>query len=220
MVAPRRVALIFDMDNTLIGSQIDFLAIRRALVALLRAAGAVLDADEVLMPLPLAQLAAIGSAHDCAHGTDLARRIWEIIEAHEATGLRNAPPLDKADEVLAALRARGFRIAILTNSGRAGALEALRLAGLIECAETIVARDDVRAMKPAGDGVGEAVRRLGDIKQAYVIGDSWIDGAAAAQAGALFIAYRRAAEDFKDRGIRPWRTIEHLSELLTLDFSA
>ena len=63
------------------------------------------------------------------------------------------------------------------------------------------------------------VRRLGDLERVYVIGDSWIDGAAAAQAGARFIAYRRAATDFADRGVVPWRSIGHLSELLTLDFS-
>jgi phosphoglycolate phosphatase len=219
VIAAHRVALVFDMDNTLIGSRIDFAALRRSVIALLRAAGAVHQPDQALMPLALAQLIAIGSAHDCTHGTTLASRLWEIVETHEAAGLRDAPPLDEAGQILTALRARGFRIAILTNSGREGALGALRLAGLIDCAETIVARDDVRAIKPAGDGVGEAVRRLGDVERVYMIGDSWIDGAAAAEAGARFIAYRRAARDFADRGVRPWRSIGHLSELLTLDFS-
>ena len=219
MIAAQRVALIFDMDNTLIGSRIDFAALRRSVIGLLRAAGAVRQSDEDLMPLAMAQLIAIGSAHDCAHGTTLAGRIWELVEVHEAAGLRYAPPLDEAGQILTALRARGFRIGILTNSGRRGALGALRLAGLIDCAETIVARDDMRAIKPAGDGVGEVVRRLGDVERVYVIGDSWIDGAAAAEAGARFIAYRRAATDFADRGVRPWTSIGHLSELLTLDFS-
>ena len=67
--------------------------------------------------------------------------------------------------------------------------------------------------------VGEAVRRLGSIDLTYVIGDSWIDGAAAAASGARFIAYRRTAEDLRDRSIEPWRTIAHLSELLTIDLT-
>ena len=219
VISSERVALIFDMDNTLIGSRIDFAALRRSVIGLLRAAGAVRHSEEELMPLAFAQLIAIGSAHDCAHGTTLAGRIWEIVEVHEAAGLHDAPPLDAAAEILNALRARGFRIAILTNSGRKGALGALRLAGLIDCAETIVARDDMPAMKPAGDGVGEVVRRLGDVDRVYVIGDSWIDGAAAAEAGARFIAYRRAIQDFAERGVLPWKSISHLSELLTIDFS-
>ena len=217
MIDAGRIALIFDMDNTLIGSQIDFPAIRRALIALLRAAGAVQEPDDALMRRAIAQLVAIGAGHDRTHSTAMTSRMWEVIEAHEAQGLLGAPPLDDAGDVLAALRARGFRIAILTNSGRAAALVALREAKLLDNAEVLVARDDVRAIKPAGDGVAEAARRLGDVERLYVIGDSWIDGAAAAASGARFIAYRRSPEELQDRGVRPWRTIAHLAELLDLD---
>ena len=90
---------------------------------------------------------------------------------------------------------------------------------MIDRAEVIVARDDVRALKPAGDGVTEAARRLGQVERLYVIGDSWIDGAAAAASGARFIAYRRPIEELRDRRVEPWRTIAHLGELLDLDLS-
>jgi len=217
MAAPGRIALIFDMDNTLIGSHIDFPAIRRSLIALLRAAGAAGEADDVLMRYALAHLIALGAAHDRVHGTAVTRRMWETIETHETDGLQHALPLDGAGEVLATLRARGFRLAILTNNGRAGALDALRAAALLEQVDVIVARDDVRALKPAGDGVTEAARRLGGIERTYVIGDSWIDGAAAAASGARFIAYRRRPEELRDRGVHPWRTIAHLADLLAID---
>ena len=219
MIDAGRIALIFDMDNTLIGSQIDFPAIRRALIALLRAAGAVQEPDDALMRRAIAQLVAIGAGHDRTHSTALISGMWQVIEAHEAQGLRGALPLDDAGDVLAALRARGFRIAILTNNGRGAALVALRAAELHDSAEVLIARDDVRALKPAGDGVAEAARRLGDVERLYVIGDSWIDGAAAAASGARFIAYRRPAAELRDRGVRPWRTITHLAELLDLDLT-
>ncbi len=147
MAAPGRVALIFDMDNTLIGSHIDFPAIRRSLIALLRAAGAAGEADDVLMRYALAHLIALGAAHDRVHGTTLTPRMWEIIETHETDGLQHALPLDGAGEVLATLRARGFRLAILTNNGRTSALDALRAAALHDQVDVIVARDDVRAMR-------------------------------------------------------------------------
>ncbi len=219
MVAPECTALIFDMDNTLIGSHIDFPAIRRSLIALLRAAGAAGEADDLLMRRALAQLVAYGAAHDRLHGTTLTGRMWEIIEAHETDGLQHALPLDGAGEVLAALRARGFRLAVLTNNGRASALDALRAAALLDRVDVIVARDDVRALKPAGDGVTEAARRLGAVERIYVIGDSWIDGAAAAASGARFIAYRRPQEELRDRGVHPWRTIAHLTDLLAIDLA-
>jgi phosphoglycolate phosphatase len=219
MAAPGQTALIFDLDNTLIGSRIDFPAIRRSLIALLRTAGAVDEPDEVLARRAIAQLVAIGTAHDLAHGTALTRRMWAIIEAHETDGLRDALPIDGARDVLGTLGARGFRIAVLTNNNRAGALDALRAAHLIDRAEVVVARDDVPALKPAGDGVTEAARRLGQVERLYVIGDSWIDGAAAAACGARFIAYRRPIEELRDRGVHPWRTITHLAELLDIDLT-
>jgi phosphoglycolate phosphatase len=154
--------------------------------------------------------------------------MWAIITEHETEGLRDAAALDGAADVLGALRSRGYRVAILTNNSRAGASVALEAAGLAGAAETVVTRDDVPSMKPAADGVVEALRRLGAAAPAerraaagaYVIGDSWIDGAAAAGAGARFIAYRRTADDLRPHGVRPWRAITHLAELLDFDFGA
>lgn len=216
MATAGRIALVFDMDNTLIGSHIDFPAIRGALVAALHGAGASNVPENALRRRAIAELVALGAAHDRAHGTALETQMWQVIELHEAAGLRDAAPLDDSPRVLGELRGRGFRTAILTNNGRNAAKAALRSAGLTDCIETIVARDDVAALKPAGDGVMEAVRRLHPVERTYVIGDSWIDGAAAAASGALFIAYRKTPDDLREHGVHPWRTIGHLRELLDL----
>ena len=208
------------MDNTVLGSHIDFAAIRRALGAMLREAGVTAQSDESLQRRGIGELVALAAAHDNARGTSLAPAMWAIISAHEAQGLRDAAALDGAAEVLAALRARGYRLAILTNNSRDAALGALETAGLAGAADAVVTRDDVAAMKPAADGAIEALRRLGPAARAYVIGDSWIDGSAAAGAGARFIAYRRTAEELRPHGLRPWRVINHLGELLNIDLGA
>lgn len=215
---PHRIGLVFDMDNTVLGSHIDFAAIRVELGAMLREAGATAEPDEALRRRAIGELVACGAAHDAARRTTLVPQMWAVISAHETEGLRDAGALDGAPDVLAALRSRGYRLAILTNNSRAGASVALRAAGLADAAETVVTRDDVAAMKPAGDGAVEALRRLGGPDRAYVIGDSWIDGAAAAAAGARFIAYRRTADELRAHGVRPWRVIHHLAELLGIDF--
>lgn len=222
MIAPEQVALVFDMDNTVLGSRIDFAAIRRALGVMLRETGAANESDEALRRHAIGELVACAAAHDAARGTAMVPRMWEIITAHETEGLRDAAALDGAADVLGTLRSRGFRVAILTNNSRAGASVALEAAGLAHAAETVVTRDDVPLMKPASDGVVEALRRLGAVHAAgaYVIGDSWIDGAAASGAGARFIAYRRTADDLRPHGVRPWRVIHHLTELLEIDFRA
>jgi phosphoglycolate phosphatase len=215
-----RVGLVFDMDNTVLGSHIDFAAIRRALGTMLREAGVTAESDEALRRMAIGELVALGAARDAAAGTDLVPAMWAVIGAHEAEGLQDAAALDGAAGVLAALRARGYRVAILTNNSRAGAMLALEAAGLAGAAETVVTRDDVVSMKPAGDGAFEALRRLDRPEHAYVVGDSWIDGAAAAAAGARYIAYRRSAGDLAPHGVRPWRVIQHLRELLDIDFES
>ena len=218
MIPPQRIALVFDMDNTLLKSRIDFLAIRRDLGALLRAGGGGEEAEEDLRLQPIAEILARGAAHDRVHGTSLVPRMWQIVAAHEVRGLQDAVPTEDAPQVLAALRGRGYRIAVLTNTGRASALRALASAGLSGCVDTVLTREDVHALKPAGDGVAEAIRRLAPIDRAYVIGDSWIDGAAAAAGGARFIAYRRPEEELQARGVRPWSVITALEELLAVRF--
>jgi phosphoglycolate phosphatase len=219
VIPPGDIALIFDMDNTVLGSHIDFAAIRRALGAMLREAGVTEDSDDTLRRRGIGELIACGAAHDRGHGTALLPAMWAIVTAHEAEGLRGAAALDGASAVLATLRARGYRLAILTNNSRTAALRALESAGLAGAADTVVTRDDVAAMKPAADGAIETLRRLGPARLAYVIGDSWIDGTAAAGAGARFIAYRRTADELRPHGLCPWRVINHLAELLDLDLA-
>lgn len=214
--SPERTALVFDMDNTLVGSRIDFAAIRRSLVALLARAGAASFPPTGLLARPIADLVSQGESFDRAHGTSLVPEMWRIIAAYELDGLRGATALDDAPAVLAALRRDGFRIAVVTNNAREAARRALQSTGLWPSVEVLVSRDDVAALKPAGDGVVEALRRLAPVERAFVIGDSWIDGAAAHVAGALFIAYRRAAEDLVAHGVRPWRVISHLGDLREL----
>lgn len=196
------------------------MAIRRSLVALLRTAGATDASDEALTRRAIPELVTCGAAHDRAHGTAMTEEMWRIIDAHERAGLVDAAALDDAPEVLRTLAARGHPVAILTNNSRDAALEALRATGLLDCALTVVARGDVSVLKPAADGMREVLRRLGvEGPSTYVVGDSWIDGAAAAATGARFIAYRRPADELRQRGITPWRTIQHLRELLDLGLS-
>src|SRR5579862_3764193 len=53
VIPPREIALVFDMDNTVLGSHIDFAAIRRTLGAMLRETGATDESDEALRRLAI-----------------------------------------------------------------------------------------------------------------------------------------------------------------------
>lgn len=213
MPLPREIALIFDLDNTLIHSAIDFMGVRHRLIDLLRAHGAAIRPREELLRLALPELVELGRAGDPGLGDQM----WEIIAAAERQGLEGAVPVEHAAQVLKALRERGHRLALLTNNARAGVAERLRTLGLEEFFEVIATRDDVSALKPAPDGITHILDRLPGIRYAYVVGDAWIDGRAAQAAGARFIGFGPKKGATLERGIRPWAWIEDLRELLQLD---
>jgi len=86
--------------------------------------------------------------------------------------------------------------------------------------DLVVTRDDMRALKPDPDGwrvISEHFGRLangaGDAREAVVVGDSWVDGVAAAKAGVSFIAYRARQEDLDRWQVTP---IVHLADLALL----
>ncbi|MDR7456398.1 MAG: HAD-IA family hydrolase [Armatimonadota bacterium] len=212
----RPTLVIFDFDNTLVDSRIDYTGLRTALADMLAEAGAPPESREALLRLPLIELVERGAALSPA----LAGRMWTRIEVAEADGLRGAGAMPYAREVLAGLRQRGFRLALLTNNARAGttaALAALDLASLLDHAVT---RDDVPRLKPDPSGVRLVLERAGPVRAAYLVGDSWIDGRAAEAAGVRFVGFGPRRADAEARGLRPWAWVTDLRELLDLAWEA
>ncbi|MDR7483486.1 MAG: HAD-IA family hydrolase [Armatimonadota bacterium] len=209
------VIVIFDLDNTLVDSSIDFAALRRALLDLWETAGPLPAPREDLVRLAIPEIVARLTAAAPA----LAPAAWALVERFEVEGLRDARPVPDAARVLATLAARGVRIAVLTNNSRAAARAALDAGGLAPYVTVLVGREDVPALKPDPAGVRQIVARLGP-GTPYVVGDSWIDAAAAAAAGVRFVGVGRRRADVEARGIRPWAWISRLEDLLTVDLRA
>ncbi|MGH2348402.1 MAG: HAD family hydrolase [bacterium] len=216
MPAPQDVALIFDFDNTLIHSTIDFRRIRRRLIRLLRDAGVTGEPDDALMQLAIPQLVELGGRRS----EPLAAQMWKVIIEEEDLGLGGAGAVEHAADVLQELAARKFRLGLLTNNRREPTLDRLTELGLRAPFGAIATRDDVAVMKPMPDGVTHLLARLGPVHRVYVIGDSWIDGQAASAAGARFIGFGRRESEVRSRGVPIWTWIADLRELLTLDLGS
>ncbi|HEY3249185.1 MAG TPA: HAD-IA family hydrolase [bacterium] len=215
MLDPAEVALLFDLDNTLIHSTIDFATIRRRLIAMLRDVGITAPDDAALMRHAIPELVDVGAQAD----PTLPERMWQAIREIEDAGMASAGLVEHADAVLAQLAARGFRLGLLTNSSRGGTEERLRALGLHAHFQALATRDHVTRMKPQPDGVHYLLGQLAGIRRAYVIGDSWIDGRAAEAAGARFIGFGSREAEVRDRGITVWAWITDLRELLGLDLA-
>lgn len=215
MPAPREIVLIFDLDNTLIHSRIDFLGVRHRLIDLLMSAGAVSAPREVLIREPIPHLVAMGEAADEALG----KAMWEIVAEAERLGLQDALPDADAAEVLRTLRSRGYRMAVLTNNARDGVLAKLGEFDLARYFDVIATRSDVAALKPSPAGVQYILGRLPGVQAAFVIGDAWIDGLAARDAGVPFIGVGARQAAALERGVQPRAWVAGLRDLLELDFT-
>jgi phosphoglycolate phosphatase len=210
--APSRV--IFDFDNTLIDSRIDFAALRARLVDQIAQVGVAEPRDELLR-LPIPQIVLRAEAVAPAIKAEL----WATIERFEEEGLRGATAMPHAAHVLAALRARGHDLAILTNNARPATARMLAHHGLSSFFDLTVTRDDVPAMKPDPAGVRFILARTTIGARVVLIGDSWIDGRAAEDAGVRFIGFGGRRADVEARGVQPWGWITDLRELLALDWT-
>ena len=71
----------------------------------------------------------------------------------------------------------------------------------------------MRALKPDADGWRVMEERFGRVDDAVVVGDSWVDGLAAAKAGVPFVAYRAREADLARWQIAP---IARLTDLAAL----
>ena len=122
--------VIFDMDNTIADSSLDFGAIRRE-IGLGPGPGPVLE-----------RLSAMAPAQR--------RRAEAILDRHEREGAMGATAIPGAPELVAWLGARGLRAGLLTRNSRASAHLTLERLGL--AFDPVLARED-GPIKPAPDAV-------------------------------------------------------------------
>jgi phosphoglycolate phosphatase-like HAD superfamily hydrolase len=97
--------------------------------------------------------------------------------------------------------------------------ERLTTWGLAPYLEVVVTRDDVPALKPAPDGIRHVLSQFRAVRQAYMIGDAWIDGQAARDVGVRFVGIGTKRAAIEARGIPIWAWVSDLPELLTLNFA-
>lgn len=180
-------ACLFDLDGTLVDSAPDLAAAANRMRAALG-----------LPPLPVERVAAfVGKGipmlvrralvDDLAGGADeaLVARALPIYEAcyAEESG-RQSVVYDGVREGLAALRAAGIPLGVVTNKAARFTGDLLRQLDLLPAFGVVVSGDTVAARKPDPLPVRHAAERLGVAPgEALMIGDSANDVAAARAAG-------------------------------------
>ncbi|MDI3299604.1 MAG: HAD-IA family hydrolase [Bacillota bacterium] len=177
--------VVFDFDDTLALTGIDFPAVKRRVAERLGAEGLWQGTPEEAAgtPLPLLVERAGGRPR-------LAAELLAMVEEAEAEGLRRLRWSPGLEATLHALRRRGLRLAVLTNNARGPVGRVLGEAGLDRFFDAVAGREDVPAMKPHPDGLLALCARLGVAPaEALFVGDSEVDQRAARQAGCAFVRF-------------------------------
>jgi phosphoglycolate phosphatase len=206
----RTAIVVFDLDNTLVHSRIDFLGIRLAIISRLVEVGALESAPADPRARAIPEWLDLAAAFDPA----LAAELWTVVDRFEREGMVHGTVEADARQTLDVLHAAGKRLAVLTNNSVGSAEAALDRFDLRAPFDLVLARERVPALKPSGAGVAKAHAALGG-GPTVVVGDAYIDGLAAQRAGvgARFVAFRTNANDLAARGVEAWTTIDALADL-------
>ena len=181
------VAAIFDVDGTLVTFSLDLRVWRRTLLDLVKRRG--FDPgglDEGSSTQAILEAVESQAAHD--KFVRLRSEVFALLDRLELEGAASATVFPDAVEVLQRLKSRGVRLCVVTNSGKAAALQSLKKADLDRFFEFVLTRDDTEKMKPRPEGILKAIEML-NVRpaDAYYIGDSRYDITAAKQAGAKVV---------------------------------
>lgn len=198
---------VFDLDHTLIRSPLDLAAMAVDMRAAL---------EQRCEPLPdRADRYRVGEiiAYCRQNAPGFESRLWELALDHERRALEDASLEPGAHDAVVGAHRLGFRTVVWTNNAREVTLAALRRFALLDGFELVVTRDEMRRLKPDPDGWRVIRERFTEIQDAVVIGDSWVDGLAAAAAGVPFVAYRPVQADLDRWKVTPIAVLADLAAL-------
>lgn len=200
--------LIFDMDNTLLQSKIDFARMTSEVTSMLSNAGFAKYAGHSVAT------SLVNFAKSADYDEQLTDMIWQRVSEIEADGLYQAVLEPGVCEALAYL-SEYAELSVLSNNRDAAVEENLERLGVSKYLSTICGRDSVPFLKPAPDGMLYVKSHYPEIILAntLTIGDAIIDAEAAAAAGIGFVSYNRSrAENWQKWGIEPLLTLHSWNE--------
>ncbi|MGD8702487.1 MAG: HAD-IA family hydrolase [Desulfosarcina sp.] len=162
-------AVLFDFDGTLTQpGALDFSVIKRAIGC----------------PQKTPVLEFMASVEDGHQRMAMARQL----DRFELAGAAASRPNLGAEHLVAFIRSRGLPVGILTRNSRASVCKALENFASLRLAhiDVMVTREDPVKIKPSGEGVLLAARKMGvDPAHLLMVGDFRFDMEAGRQAGAL-----------------------------------
>lgn len=191
---PELSAVIFDFDGTLATGRYDFQAMRDRVYELAESYGVARESLSGLYVLEAVAEAATRIDSSGGNATRFRAEADAIILDVEMRGATEAALLPGIAEALAALRRRGYRLAIVTRNSRQ-VIETITGASSISC-DAFLTREAVIRVKPHPDHLLAALSAIGCAAiEAAMVGDHPMDIAAGRAVGTATIGVLTGAGD-------------------------
>lgn len=211
-------AALFDLDGTLVETNIDFGLMKREMLALGEKYGIPASETQNLDILSIVDfiVARLMESSRVDEAEQAKQEAFEKLEQIELAHCRDARPVSGAVALLDALREARIKIAIITRScGSAARLSTAR-SGISW--DVLLTRDDVSSAKPHPEHLLRALDMLGvRPEEAIMVGDHWMDVQGGRAAGTRTVGFLSATadpDDFFDQ-VKPDLVIRGLAELIS-----
>ncbi len=200
----KQYGLIFDMDNTILDTHIDFKEMHRRTADSARRFGR----EEKGLEVPDFSAWAVAEIIKWAVEQGISQQkvdaLWQTVAEVEADGMRDIVKEQGVEAALDRLAAAGNYLVVLTNNSLRAARLAMENSGLMPYFQEVHARDEYQELKPSPKGILSIMAENPQVDAWLMLGDSWLDGQAALRAGIPFAAYGSlSAEYWREHQLRP-----------------
>jgi len=181
-----QLLIIFDLDGTLIKSNIDYEGMRIELRSVLKNFVSTEEFEQISSSYrSILELIDFIEKNDKTG--DILKDSWKFIENQELKGYETATIEDDVYPTLEKLQELNHIITILTNNSRKLTDFGLEKYGLSKYFVYVLTRDEVRNPKPDPEGLLKTIEHFNKNKEETIfIGDSWLDAETAINAGIKF----------------------------------
>ena len=187
--------IIFDLDGTLIHTSINFTVMKERMINFLEEKGF----PEGCLTPKLTTVVIIATCEEILREKgrtqeeidEVHRKLEEIMNLGELEAIQDVSEVDGVRDALQELREAGYKLAVLTRSHHAYAVEALSKIDALDLFDVILGRGETPKPKPYREALEHTAMLLSlDPKETIFVGDNHIDANSAVNAEVSFIGVK------------------------------
>ena len=192
-MAPGKIkGIVFDLDGTLIHSSIDFPKMKRHMINILEANGVpqgLLTTKDLNVEIfEKAERAWDEKGKPESERIGVRAQLEKAMNQGEIEAIATVEQVEEATETVRTLKEKGYKLAILTRSHHAYAVEALKKIGAYKYFDLIIGRNETPKPKPYAEAMEHTAELMGvRLDEVVLVGDHRLDMMSAANAGCLFV---------------------------------